>query len=77
MSAPDRIPAAWRMEAMCAAVGLPSDCPGPRHAGMSEVCAACTKGADCLLWRIEGTPEAGHAPDYCLNAEEIEALAAA
>lgn len=62
---------------MCAAVGRPIDGDTPGYRVMAERCAACTKGDDCLLWRIEATDASRGAPGYCLNAEAIAALAPA
>lgn len=64
---------AWRMEAMCAAVGRPLDCTAAGYPGMAEQCAHCTKGEECLLWRLDGSA-GSEAPGYCLNAEEIASL---
>ncbi len=68
---------AWRMEAMCAALGQPMDEGHWAHEAMAERCAHCEKGGACLLWRLSVGEAAREAPGYCLNAEAIEALAAA
>jgi hypothetical protein len=67
--------AAWRMEAMCAAVGV--DNPRGLRARMARQCAWCEHGEDCRLWRLEAHVERGRVPGYCLNSEKIEALAGA
>jgi hypothetical protein len=67
--------AAWRMEAMCAAVGV--EAPREARAAMAGNCAWCEKGEDCRLWRLEEHVERGRVPEYCLNAELIETLAGA
>lgn len=67
--------AAWRMEAMCAALCV--RVPRADHAAMAGRCAWCEMGELCRLWRLEGLVEPRRAPDFCLNAEAIGALAAA
>lgn len=63
------------MEAMCATLGVPVEAGSAAHGAMAARCARCEKGADCLLWRMDGAEGREAAPGYCLNAEAIEVLA--
>ncbi|RMD89826.1 MAG: hypothetical protein D6811_11660 [Alphaproteobacteria bacterium] len=44
------------------------------HAQMIARCRACSRADDCILWLVE-RDSAEKAPGWCLNAEELEALA--
>ena len=68
------VQAAVRMEAMCGTLGVAMSAVHPDHPVMAARCARCSKGAACLIWRLNqiGVPETP--PGYCLNAEAIEAL---
>lgn len=42
---------------------------------MATRCKACTKRDDCILWMLDHSGGAEHAPPFCLNAETLEGLA--